>query len=78
MTNLLLRKSFLRQGLAGQPAETFDPQEPGVFSRQGSQQSQLLLIIACRLMKLEGSRPRDVVLDTLYTPLSQFSDIDSF
>tara|TARA_B110001452_G_scaffold253680_1_gene244604 strand:+ start:194 stop:838 length:645 start_codon:yes stop_codon:yes gene_type:complete len=72
--NLLLRKSFLRQGLAGRPAESFDPPEPGVFTKQGSQQSQLLLIIAARLMKLEGSRPRDVVLDELYTPLSKFAD----
>jgi len=47
------------------------PTQPGeepVPWNEGSQQSQLLIVVACRLNKLEGSRPRGLV-DWTYSPI---------
>ena len=67
------RQSFFRQGLAGDPfVKAFDsgPNDPveAVPWGQGSQQSQLMMVTACRLAKLEGSRPRSLI-DWAYSPI---------
>ena len=57
------RQSHFRQGLAGEEFVKPPPTEgdESVPWNEGSQQSQLLLVVACRLNKLEGSRPRSLV-----------------
>jgi len=65
------RQSHYRQGLAGAPFVKPPPTQPGeepVPWNEGSQQSQLLIVVACRLNKLEGSRPRGLV-DWTYSPI---------
>jgi len=56
---------------AGAPFVKPPPTQPGeepVPWNEGSQQSQLLIVVACRLNKLEGSRPRGLV-DWTYSPI---------
>ena len=61
------RQSVFRQGLAGDPfvsaPKDLDPDMNGwpLNNKEGSQQSQLLLAVSCRLNKLEGSRPRALI-----------------
>jgi len=65
------RQSYFRQGLAGEEYVK-DPHEGESFEDsapwgEGSQQSQLALVVACRLNKLEGSRPRGLIDWTYYS-----------
>jgi len=64
------RQSHFRQGLADE-AFVKAPTKPDadmvgnsmvkVLNQEGSQQSQLLIAVSCRLNKLEGCRPRQLI-----------------
>lgn len=64
------RQSHYRQGFAGDEfvKPPLNDKDESVPWKEGSQQSQLLLVVACRLNKLEGSRPRALV-DWTYSPI---------
>jgi len=64
------RQSHFRQGLADEPfvkaptkldADMVGNSMIKVLNQEGSQQSQLLLAVSCRLNKLEGCRPRQLI-----------------
>jgi len=72
------RQSHFRQGLADEPfvkaPQQSDPDMTAnsmikVLNQEGSQQSQLLVAVSCRLNKLEGCRPRSLV-DWSYSAMS--------